>query len=92
MIPYELSKDYSLLKELLDEGKEIVCFADYNSTVGIYRDICIARCHTIDKFYDVICRGIEYTSWNDWYSYDNPEYTFEKSMEEYNVEFIVPTK
>lgn len=29
MIPYKTSRDYSRLKQLLDEGMGIVCFVDY---------------------------------------------------------------
>ena len=28
-MPYKTSRDYQLLKKLLDEGKEIVCFTDF---------------------------------------------------------------
>ena len=92
MIPYQLSRDYTLLKQLLDEGKEVVCFADYRWSDGKrLRDVCRARCHVEDKFYDVSSRGQEYASWFGWYSKNRPDFTFEKAMEKANIEFIPPT-
>lgn len=92
MIPYQLSRDYTLLKQLLDEGKEIVCFADYRWSDGkTLRDVCHARCHVKDKSYSVCSRGQEYAGWNDWYLENQPDFTFEKAMEKENIEFIPPT-
>ena len=33
-MPYKTSRDYQLLKKLLDEGKEIVCFTDFPIIIG----------------------------------------------------------
>lgn len=45
-MPYKTSRDYQLLKKLLDEGKEIVCFTDFPIIIG----------------FSVTCRGCEYAS------------------------------
>ena len=42
-MPYKTSRDYQLLKKLLDEGKEIVCFTDFPIDNRIFRDVCKAR-------------------------------------------------
>lgn len=42
-MPYRTSRDYQLLKKLLDEGKEIVCFTDFPIDNRIFRDVCKAR-------------------------------------------------
>lgn len=60
-MPYRTSRDYQLLKKLLDEGKEIVCFTDFPIDNRIFRDVCKAR-KIGEGRYSVTCRGCEYAS------------------------------
>lgn len=60
-MPYKTSRDYQLLKKLLDEGKEIVCFTDFPIDNRIFRDVCKAR-KIGEGRYSVTCRGCEYAS------------------------------
>lgn len=55
-MPYKTSRDYQLLKKLLDEGKEIVCFTDFPIDNRIFRDVCKAR-KIGEGRYSVTCRG-----------------------------------
>lgn len=63
-MPYKTSRDYQLLKKLLDEGKEIVCFTDFPIDNRIFRDVCKAR-KIGEGRYSVTCRGCEYASFWD---------------------------
>lgn len=87
--PYKTSRDYKRLKELLDEGKEIVCFVDY-TTIGYtshHRDVCRARKTERDfEPYTFVARGIQYGAYTPVYDM----YSFEDYMKELNVEFIEP--
>gem|GEM_PF-500794 len=86
--PYKLSKDYNRLKHLLDEGYEIVCFANYHSgSDNICRDICIARKTEHDNYYcyEVGARGIWYAKSN---THNTKYFSFNEAMENVNVEFI----
>ena len=60
-MPYRTSRDYQLLKKLLDEGKEIVCFTDFPIDNRIFCDVCKAR-KIGEGRYSVTCRGCEYAS------------------------------
>ena len=82
MIPYKTSKDYKRLKELLDEGKYIVCLA--NSCSVNIKDVCLAKVYNYR--YVVSCRGIEFSS----LVCTITESLFEKEMREINLEFIEP--
>lgn len=85
-IPYRTSRDYQLLKKLLDEGKEIVCFADFPIDNRIFRDVCKAR-KTGEGRYSITCRGCEYASFWENHNY---KWTFEDEMQMANIEFIEP--
>lgn len=52
-MPYKTSRDYQLLKKLLDEGKEIVCFTDFPIDNRIFRDVCKARKTLIPQHYNL---------------------------------------
>lgn len=84
MIPYKTSKDYERLKELLDEGKEIVIFycprLDDKKYVKctLSKKIKIWNVH----LYDIGSFDIYY-----WHLKKKP---FEDWCEMYNVEFIEP--
>lgn len=75
--PYNLSEDYRLLKKLLDNGKEIVCFFD--------EDVCLG-CVTKDKRYHFTARRVLYNDFSADCSY---EY-FSEMMSQDNVKFIIP--
>lgn len=85
-MPYRTSRDYQLLKKLLDEGKEIVCFTDFPIDNRIFRDVCKAR-KIGEGRYSVTCRGCEYASF--WGNH-NYKWTFEDEMRMANIEFIEP--
>ena len=98
---YKTSKDYTRLKELLDAGKEVICFItwdfnefhknepDYHPMMTT--DVCMARLD--DKGletenYRLSCRGTGFiTYWTRYFKYN---YTFEELCEFSNVEFIEP--
>lgn len=87
---YQWSRDYKRLRELLDDGHEVVCIADYEYTDGTKdRDICRARkivCSNSDfKRYTVAARGIIYVDFPHWQKEYN---SFEESLKEANLEFI----
>lgn len=75
--PYKLSNDYRLLKRLLDEGYEIVCFFD--------KDICKAR--ILEGRYYFSVRGICYNDFNEGCMPN----LFYNLMEKDKVTFILPT-
>ena len=85
---YKTSKDYALLKKLLDEGKHVICFADYDTmSKTTIKNICYAK--KIDNRYTVCARGIEYTYFS---KFDEERgFTFESMMKVANIEFIEPT-
>ena len=75
-MPYKTSRDYQLLKKLLDEGKEIVCFTDFPIDNRIFRDVCKAR-KIGEGRYSVTCRGCEYASFWENHNY---KWTFEDEI------------
>lgn len=83
-MPYRTSRDYQLLKKLLDEGKEIVCFTDFPIDNRIFRDVCKAR-KIGEGRYSVTCRGCEYASFWENHNY---KWAFEDEMRMANIEFI----
>ena len=88
-IDYNTSKDYCLLKELLDQGKKVVCFVSYELHKGLSKatDIAYAR---KSIFHDVeYIVGVRGTVYFNSYERDN---NFIELCEEYNLEFILPTK
>lgn len=96
---YKLSKDYKRLKELLDNGYEVVCFADYNWEDGfVSRDICIGRfikgSTKEHDHYTLSCRGIAYVEcYPSWYKDrgNTDEEIFEIIVGRAHIEFIEPT-
>lgn len=82
-MPYKTSRDYQLLKKLLDEGKEIVCFTDFPIDNRIFRDVCKAR-KIGEGRYSVTCRGCEYASFWENHNY---KWTFEDEMRMANIVF-----
>lgn len=75
--PYKLSKDYRLLKKLLDNGNEIVCFFDGK--------VCMGRVLEGKRYYFSVCGWC----YND-LSKVCSQASFSKYMSQDNVEFIIP--
>jgi hypothetical protein len=79
MIPYKTSKDYKRLKELLDEGKGIVCFYENELSNGFTERAC-------DVFF---LKGKDLGNMTcTLYTDDNS--LFEEKCIEFNIEFIEP--
>lgn len=74
---YKLSKDYQLLRKLLDNGNEIACF--FNG------EICKGKIIENRRYY-FSTRGMCY---ND-FSKDCPDSHFSEMMSQDNVEFVLP--
>lgn len=102
MKSYTTSKDYQLLKQLLDNGDEVVCQVEYNIEQFranpsnkhcpnmFVKDIAFAKFETNSNHtydhYVIYCRGREFIS-----VYPvNKKQDFIKCCESGNVEFIVP--
>lgn len=88
--PYPLSRDYTRLRELLDKGYSIVCYADYRWSDGeVLRDICEARKmpDSEDDSYSFNARGIGYLDWHQRHQ-TKYELSFDRACEKSNIEFI----
>jgi hypothetical protein len=92
---YELSKDYTRLKALLDKGYLVVCFVDFNfrdleeKGYPPCRDICQGRKSKDYNTYDFGARGISYLDWSSSFSKEYEKYpTFEQMCKMGNIEFI----
>lgn len=93
---YKWSRDYKRLKQLLDNGYEVVCLADYNYGDGdVARDICTGRLilGSTEEYdhYTFSCRGIAYCElYPSWYKDQNmtEEVMFKKAVSGANIEFI----
>ena len=98
---YKTSKDFKHLKELLDAGKEVVCFITYDFNEHnkekpdyepiITTDVCTAKVlskGTEYEQYTISCRGTGFLNyWKHGFDY---KYTFEELCEAQNVEYIEP--
>lgn len=93
---YKWSRDYKRLKQLLDDGYEVVCLADYDWHDGmVSRDICRGRLilGSTEKYdhYSFSCRGICYCEpYPARYKDQNmtEEMVFNKAVSRRNIEFI----
>lgn len=96
---YKTSKDYSHLRELLDQGKTVVCFTTYNfnrwhpdQEPMMTTDICVGKLLNGDspeyKHYSFSARGIGY---GDYWPMDD-KFTFEELCEAKNIEYIEPNE
>lgn len=81
-IPYKTSRDYSWLKQLLDEGNEIVCFSWESKECALAKKQTFCDGQNFD--YNFGCFHI--------FDHDLEEATFEQLCELYDVEFIEPDK
>ncbi len=89
---YKWSRDYKRLKQLLDDGYEVVCLIDYDfwrdGEHPMSRDICRARKHVNEDdsdfdFYAFSSRGQGYGDIYKYFKYDFVDY-----CAAWNVEFI----
>lgn len=91
---YRLSRDYGKLRELLDRGLMIVCFADCKVDGTNHRDVCVGGlvvCGSGFTKYDFSVRGRLYCSWNPDLIGKIKDYPdFRGMMEMHNIEFIEP--
>lgn len=76
--PYKLSNDYQLLKELLDNGNEIVCFFD--------KEVCKGKIINNERYYFSV-RGLCYSD----FAKNCSAAAFSEYMSQDNVTFILPT-
>ena len=95
MTDYKTSKDYTHLRELLDQGKEVVCFVTYNfnrwhpeEEPMMVTDVCKAKLLNENspeyRHYSFGARGIGY---GDYYPYDD-EFTFDEFCYEKYLDYI----
>ncbi len=85
---YNFSRDYDLMKWLLDNGFELVCYIDFDwrrDGTDIVRDVCRAR-KTPNGNYYLSVRGHGYRDYAPFFH----KYSFAEAMLADNVEFIVP--
>lgn len=88
-IPYNLSKDYKLLFELVKAGNRMVCFVDYKWSEGTEpcRDICTIR----NSNYEAQSRGNGYFGLIDVDGTEDEMFqTFNNNCKASNLEWIVP--
>ena len=93
---YKWSRDYKRLKQLLDDGYDVVCIADYDYGDGdVAMDICHGRLilGSTEEYYhySFSCRGICYCElYPAWYKDQNmtEEVMFKKAVSRANIEFL----
>lgn len=91
---YKVSKNYSRLKQLLDEGCKVVCWVTYKWDKGLGRmvtDIAEAKRIGEDEYmhYGIGVRGLCF--WDAFPSWEEFDYTEEKMYKEwgdFNLQFI----
>ena len=99
-LPYKTSRDMGKLKELLDQGYEVVCFITYdadgqnegrpNHEPVIKTDICTARYNDIGSASSYIFEG-RGTSYINYSPYKNCGYTLLELLKAKDIRFIEPT-
>ena len=98
---YKTSRDMRRLKELLDQGYEVVCFITYDwnrlskdkpdYVAMMTTDVCMARYQEAGEYsrYTISCRG---TSFMDYWLYGiDYDYSFLELLESEDIQFIEPT-
>ena len=98
---YKTSRDMKRLKQLLDEGYEVVCFYTYEWNSNwrdkpdyepiMATDVCVGRYREAGEYskYTFSCRGTEFL---DYYLHGiDYEYTFLELLEARDIQFIEPT-
>ena len=97
---YKTSRDYQRLKELLDQGYEVVCFTTYDLYRGrpekakqmIVTDVCRAKLIKGSmSVYDRYLIGVRGHTFIDYWVEQEKRWTFEEECEAENIEFIEPT-
>lgn len=99
-ICYKTSRDMKRLKELLDQGLDVVCFYTYdwnryNEGKPDYQpmpttDVCIARFQEAGEYsrYTIGCRGAGFLDY--WLYGMNYNYSFLELLEARDIQFIEP--
>lgn len=88
-IPYQLSKDYNRLFELVKSGNRIICFVDYGTKRfdgTPIRDVCTIT----NTNYEASARGIGYFGFmdNEWPE-DKLRKKFEENCVQSNLEWVI---
>ena len=88
---YKTSKDYTHLKELLDNGQQVVCFVEWVApSKNVFTDICKACVLSPNspeyRHYSFSARGIGYGDY--WPQID--DWSFEEHCESLKLEYIEP--
>lgn len=95
---YKVSKDYGRFRELLDQGYQLVCFADYKGLYEWQESRCIAKATRAEYsdslyYYFVSLKDRHICTWSSRYP-DRNLPIFEKTPEEQwksvNLSFIDP--
>ena len=99
-LSYNTSRDMKRLKELLDQGYDVVCFYSYdwnrfNKDKPDYKpmpttDVCIARYQEAGEYsrYTIGCRGTGFLDY--WLHGIDYDYTFIELLESEDIQFIEP--
>jgi hypothetical protein len=96
---YITSKDYTHLRELMDQGKEVICFVRWNFNIWnkdeepiFVTDVCIGKASCKDspehKHYSFSSRGHGFGDY--WPSLH--KFTFEELCEKLELEYIEPNE
>ena len=95
---YKTSKDYKHLVELLEAGKEVVCFVTYNirqwhpeETPIMVTDVCRAKLiKGNDPEYRHYLVGVRGHVFIEWWNDTIEKFTFEELCEAESLEYIEP--
>lgn len=94
---YKTIRDYRRLKELLDNGYEVVCFTTYDFLQGreekpmMTTDICRAKLIDKDGEYPCYIVGVRGCTYITYYLRGmNYKYSFEDICKQEQIEFIDP--
>lgn len=90
---YAFSRDYGRLRELLDDGHEVICLADRKYDGITYRMLCKGKFFPREdkefEFYSFFTDGTEYCRYNESSTkYDYYPKSFSEMMNLHNIEFL----
>ena len=92
-IYYKTSRDMKRLKELLDQGYNVVCFitVDMVKSDKKITTVCVAKYYEAGEysFYIFCCAGTVFIQY--WTHGIDYKYTFEELLETRDIQFIEPT-